>query len=248
MVDTVATLWAAVMAHSLDWRTFCALVSAVVSSFTLITVVIAIYTATRPGIRRRTLRNPGMAYFVIPSQRHHHCDFAHQDSGEHLVQKIVVPSDRKVTVDMIIKPVLNFNTVEVSFGCNHESTVPTKPYAFEYYNRFIELGKRRNVLPGVGEYDDYFDKHQYYHVVQNWQWSAGMVKALGFKIKTNDPGNYHMEFYLFGDAVLGKIPRKKVVLDIAVSDHPVEIMRCCDPKHLGKPCALNGIRPRGSPS
>jgi len=62
-----------------------------------------------------------------------------------------------------------------------------KPYATEYYNRFVIAGKGVSSKPD-GISDDFIDKYHYYHhVTGNRRWSAGVPRAIGFKINSGKP-------------------------------------------------------------
>jgi hypothetical protein len=58
----------------------------------------------RPRIRLRALEHPVDAYFVIPSQLAHGCDFAIQNEDDHLTKAITLPSQCDSLVDLVLFP------------------------------------------------------------------------------------------------------------------------------------------------
>jgi hypothetical protein len=137
-------------------------------------------------------------------------------------------------VDMILCPSMQFDTIETAFGCDGD--LSHKPFPFEYYNRFIVSGHRRHVIPGADKsFDDYLDKHHYYHVVEESRFNAGNVKAMGFKIRTLSSGTYNMKIFFSGSTVRGEFTG----LTIVVSDRMVDLMRCVDPSHQHRDCVVS---------
>jgi hypothetical protein len=89
--------------------------------------------------------------------------------------------------------------------------------------------------------NDYFDNYHYYqHVVANRRWSAGIHRAIGFKIKTGKVGRYPMNLSFTGDVISGDIQGDLAIL---VQEEPGErIMTCLRPEHMSRDCAV-GLRP-----
>jgi hypothetical protein len=211
-------------------------VAGVIAAF--LTGVIVFYLEVfERGRHRRRLLHPGTAYFVIPSSIHYVCDYAIQNELEHLVRTIVLPPRLEIIVDLALRPSVEFDATEVAFGCDGD--LSAKPYAFEYFNQFIIAGHRRNVVPGIHNYDDYLDKHHYYHTVEVSRFNVGNTKAMGFKIRTSSPGTYHVNVHFSGSTVTGTFTG----LSIVVSDTMPDLMRCVDPDHQHRDCAVR-IRPR----
>jgi hypothetical protein len=192
----------------------------------------------RPFRRRRKLRKPVIAEFVLPSAKHHACDFAEQDNREHLLKTIVLPAHSEVTVDLRFTPQLNFEGTEISMGCL--GAINRIPYATEYFNQFIKEGAGQQIKPGPGN-RHYLDKHNYYHIRDNnpRRWTVGQCVSVALKIKTSGPGKYPVEVYFPGDEVEGKAED----LMIVVEDSPRTLMPCKDKQHRRSSCA-RGIKPR----
>jgi hypothetical protein len=226
----MSSFWCAVSAWRWD---IIGGVSSVIA--TLLTLVIVFYLNSFEQLRRRRrLMHPGEAYFIIPSSIHHVCSYAVQNELEHLARTIVLPSHTDVIVDLALRPFMQFDTTETAVGCDGD--LSKKPFAFEYYNRFVVSGHRRHVIPGKDKsFDDYLDKHHYYHTVEESRFNAGNVKAIGFNIRTLSPGTYKMNIYFGGSTVRGEFAG----LTIVVSDRMVDLMRCVDPKHQHRDCAVS---------
>jgi hypothetical protein len=173
----------------------------------------------RPFRRRRKLKKPVIAEFVVPSAKHHACDFAEQDNREHT-------------------PRLNFESTEISMGC--VGAIHKIPYATEYFNQFIKEGAGQQIKPGPGN-RHYLDKHNYYHIRDNnpRRWTVGGCLSVALKIKTSGPGRYPVEVHLPGDEIEGKVDD----LMIVVEDNPTTLMPCTDKQHRRAPCK-HGIKPR----
>jgi hypothetical protein len=174
----------------------------------------------RPIRRRRKLRQPVKSLFVIPARRHHGCDFASQNEDEHLLKTVVLPANSEIIVDLRFEPRVFFTNAEIVVGC--EGDPSTVPHGTEYFNRFIEAGEGKQIVPGSGNLH-YIDKHGFYHVRETpRQWSRGTFRAMAFKFKTQKPGKYQLDIYFMGDEVEGKSTN----LQITVEDRPTTIMHC----------------------
>jgi hypothetical protein len=178
-----------------------------VSAFAAIAAlaVVAHVNILRPLLRRKKSEKPVKTRCLIPSTRHHECDFAEQDAEEHIVETITLPSNSEAVVDFWFQPRLFFSTNEINLGC--EGDRAKIPYATQYFNRFIEEGEGKQIVPGPGN-RHYIDKHHFYHLREGPRvWSRGSVVAMAFKFKTKAPGRYQFE------------------------DDPKSTMRCVSKKH-----------------
>jgi hypothetical protein len=191
----------------------------------------------RPRLRRRRLKMPAHAWFVVPSKRHHGCDFAGQDHDEHILKTIVLPLNSEMTIDFRFKPRLFFHNSEIVIGCEGD----TAPKAKEYFNRFVAEGEGKHIIPGPGN-RHYIDKHGFYHYRESAatrQWSRETFGAMAFKFRTGTRGRYTVDIYFLGDEVEGKNSE----LTVVVEDDPQTVMRCTDRKHKRLLCATKGITP-----
>ena len=190
----------------------------------------------RLDVRRKRVKRPGEAFFVIPAVQYHNCDHAHQNEYEHNTKIIILRADTVSTVDLVIKSLVDFDTDQVYLGVEDNNF--NRPCFIEVYNRFITTGYRRQTVPGDGTSYDYIDKYFYYHFVEHVQWPEGENKALGFKIKTGKAGRYKLNIVFLGAAVYGRVDD----LTIVVSKEPREDICCCIPAYMGWNCAV-GIKP-----
>src|SRR5262249_4055394 len=83
--------------------------------------VIVYVNIMRPAKRRRILRKPVEAWFVIPTKKHHGCDFAVQDAGEHVTKTVVLPEFSEVLVDFSFLPKTFLANSELIIGCDGDN-------------------------------------------------------------------------------------------------------------------------------
>src|SRR5579864_2445127 len=114
----------------------------------------------RPNVRRRRLKKPVKAVFLIPSKIQRDCDFVLQDERTHLVKSIIVPPNHDIIIDLRFEPRMFFTTSEVAIGCDGD--ISKIPYVTEYHNEFIKQGEGKIVVPGPGN-RHYVDWHIFYH-------------------------------------------------------------------------------------
>jgi len=126
------------------------------------------------------------AFFLVPMAIHHACDYGTPGDEELRLTAIVLPANTKVTIDLVVDagaddPLTASKQVGFGFGGDHDK----KPIPDGVNNRFVYSGKGRD-----GSSNDYFDKHFFYHSVQDRELSPGDTLALGFDVTTRDPGTY----------------------------------------------------------
>ena len=192
----------------------------------------------RPGRRRRLLRSPFDAHFIIHNKRHPYaCDYAVQDDYNHAIKEIVVSVNSKIVVDLVMQSKTDFQCTEFYVGCDGEFAA--KPRAIEYFNRFVRQGRAQRVVPGQDGTNDYTDVYDYYHRAQPRTFSAGTPIAVAFNIETRSPGGYPFNINVVGTESRGEVRG----LWITVEDHPVTPMRCTLPEHRELSCANIGVVP-----
>jgi hypothetical protein len=192
----------------------------------------------RPRRRRRQLREPVDAFFVICAGFERLCDYAQQDDEEHVTKTLVLPANTEIIADLVFKPRLSFRTTDVYFGCDGPSD--KKPLALEYVNSFIKIGARSRIIPGPNT-AHYVDIYDYYHAVEEKGWSLGSDMSYAIKIRTRAPGIYVARAFFAGDEVEGKA---ELLIQVEVS--PRTPMKCVKPAHRWKSCS-HGITPLLSP-
>jgi hypothetical protein len=189
----------------------------------------------RPRKSRELQQEPGTAYFLVPTQQGHLCEYASQDANEHILKEINLRPNSEIIVDFVVDIKTSISITEISIECQGE--IEKKPYAIRYFNRFIEVGNEREISPGEGNNRHYIDKHKVYHARGDKTYPPARI-AIAFVIKTREPGIYPVVLEFVGEEVLGSVGN----LYITVEDTPTE-MRCVDPKHEEMACAKDGILP-----
>jgi len=143
----------------------------------------------RPRMRRYKLKHPCDVTFVIPPQRTSQiCEFAVLDDQWHFTREITAPPHSDIHIELRLVPRLNFTQSEFAFGCDGDKNLDTKPFAVEYFNSFIDKGKK--VASPESNEHHYTDRHQYYHITGNRQRSVGQHFIVGLVVRTREPGTY----------------------------------------------------------
>lgn len=177
-----------------------------------------------PKLRRKkrlkALTTPADAFFLITSTKHRKIDFAVQDSEEHLVKELVLPSHAESKIEILLRPRVFFRTSEISFGCHGNREMGDKPCAIEYFNPFIVKGIGRSAIPDTDP-GHIIDHNDYYHLVRDMHWSVGTDRIVGFKVLTKGRGVHKAEVVFGGEEVEGQSE-----LTIRVEDEPKTFMKC----------------------
>jgi hypothetical protein len=188
----------------------------------------------RPRRRRRALRSAAKTFFLVPKARQHECKYAIQDDEEHVLKDISLWPNGETTVDMVIYIKETFSFTEIGIGFLGDPD--RKPYFTKYFNRYVEIGRGREVDPARETDDDFVDKHFYYHRRVNRTVTAGMVLSIAFTIKTRDVGFFPMHIYFLSDEPIGE------GFDCFVTVEGAESLRqCCqEASHKSFRCRLVG--------
>jgi hypothetical protein len=95
-----------------------------------------------PRWRRRVLKRPCKAWFLIASTQQRTISHAIQDHREHYVEELTLASDSEYELDFCYVPTITFTVSDIYFGFNKQDDrdLDTKPIIQSYYNRFIERG------------------------------------------------------------------------------------------------------------
>src|SRR5437764_642506 len=99
----------------------CSLVVGLVTCFVVLNVNIF-----RPRRRKKSLKAPVDAFFIIPAKRHHTCGYAAQDEDieGHLIREVTLPSNSETLVDLVLKVQTHFSFTELIIGCDGDSGKP----------------------------------------------------------------------------------------------------------------------------
>jgi hypothetical protein len=150
-------------------------------------ITIWYFNSIRPFHRKEQLKKATKSYFLIPASTQHPCNYAEQDDEhEHTLTELSLPPSSEMIIDLIMKvrQPISFSEMIVGFKGNPGQ----KPVFTKYHNRYIKVGKGREVDPQAEEEDDYIDKHQYYHRKVARSVSADIVLSFAFTIRTNAIG------------------------------------------------------------
>ncbi len=184
----------------------------------------------KPRLEVRKARKPCEIHFLIPEQHKRILSYASQDDKEHLVDELTLPSNSLVTIELWIKPKMNFHESEFYFGCEGDDV--TKPRPIEYDNRFVERGLASKASPETDR-NHYVDHHAYYHVRTERDLISSEVYVRGFSLKTIAEGKYTARVFFHTSKVLGRAD-----ISIRVEDQPTTEMRCA----IHKSCFIKPMR------
>jgi hypothetical protein len=173
--------------------------------------------------RHFRLKRPCKASFVITSDDRAKIDYAIQDDKEHLVGRIIVPANRDLYVQLLLKAKTAFTQRHIVFGFDPEPERRV-PQIDHYKLQFVKVGNSEK-FPGRDE-GHWIDHHDFYHITEERYRGARQAFTYGFIIKTRDPGDYKLKIEI-------GVEDKHVtyLMDFAVSDAHREKMRCTE--HFG---------------
>jgi hypothetical protein len=182
--------------------------------------VVAYTQIIRPWRRRRRLRRPFDAYFVITTPGRFRMGYVVQDDKEHYVKELVVPSHSEVSIQIALEPKLSFLQHELYFGCDEGLVDEEKPRATEWFVPFVREGVRRSGKPDEAHPGHYTDYNGFYHVRENYLYTKD-ARVIGFKLVTRRTGTFPAQIYFVTDDVRGKAE-----LSIRVEQPARTKMRC----------------------
>jgi hypothetical protein len=190
----------------------------------------------RPWLRRRKLRRPFRAYFLVTSLgRLPPLDYVLQDDEEHFVKELVVPPDSEIPIQIVLEPRVSFLQRELYFGCDEHLTDEKKPRAIEYFVPFVVKGVRGQGKPDAAHPGHYIDYNGFYHVREDYLYTKD-ARVIGFKLVTGATGSYPAQIFTQTDDVRGRADLK-----IKVEQPPKTKMRCFMKGHRSKGCFVTPI-------
>jgi hypothetical protein len=178
-----------------QWPIISAFLSAAAVSLIVYTQIV------RPWKRRRKLKRPFDAYFLITSLGRFPLNYVQQDDREHLVKELVVPPNSEIPIQIVLEPRLSFMEREIYFGCTESLVDKGKPYAAEYFVPFLRKGVRRK--PDAANPGHYTDYNGFYHVRENYLYTKD-TRVIGFKLVTRETGTYPAQIYTVTDDARGR--------------------------------------------
>jgi hypothetical protein len=184
----------------------------------------------RPWLRRRKLKRPFRAHFLITHPNLFTLNYVFQDDDEHYVKEIVVPPNSEIPIQIVLEPRLSFMQHEIYFGCDESLADEKKPRATEYFVPFVREGVRGRGKPDAAHPGHYTDYHGFYHVRENFLYTKD-CRVIGFKLQTGATGIYPAQIYTVTEDVRGKVD-----LVIRVEEPAKTKMRCHLKKHRWRRC------------
>ncbi|MCP4409274.1 MAG: hypothetical protein GY807_16280 [Gammaproteobacteria bacterium] len=161
------------MSMMLSLQIFTAVISFTVAS------MIAWINFVRPWLRNRKLKKPFEIRFKDGSNR---------DSPE--TDELSVAANSEVKINFRIRP--NVHHVVHELILNIQGPSDEKPLVRSFINTFVREGK----ATASPETDDshYIDYNHNYHMMRHREYTKGNSYAVGYVIKTRNPGQYPVLF------------------------------------------------------
>jgi hypothetical protein len=157
-----------------------------------ITVAGIVYHFLKRRERAKLLKDPFEVHFLVPSVTDHKVNYP-QDSEEHHVDELSLPSDSEVDVVVWMNPRLNIVLSELQFGCIGDDN-EAKPEPLYYFNWWVKEGPRKKITP-EDDKGQYRDITNYYHIPYYGRAIPKDEKHLpGLRIRTKKKGIY--EFWI----------------------------------------------------
>jgi hypothetical protein len=224
-MDVISAVWAEM--NTWSWSTI----------FSAGAFFLVLYTGIfRPWLRRRKLRRPFDAYFVITSPGRFQLSYVQQDDREHYVKKLVVPPHTEIPIQIVLHPRVSFMERELYFGCGEHLVDAEKPRATEWFVPFIREGVRRSGKPDDAHPGHYTDYNGFYHVREDYLYTMD-ARVIGFKLLTGRTGTYWAQVYTVTDDVRGRAD-----LVIKVQEPAKTKMRCYRKWHRIRLCFVKPAR------
>ena len=184
----------------------------------------------RPWLRRRKLKRPFRAHFLITPPNRFPLKYVLQDDDEHYVKELVVPPNSEIPIQIVLEPRLSFMQHEIYFGCDESLADEKKPRATEYFVPFVREGVRGHGKPDAAHPGHYTDYNGFYHVRENFLYTKD-CRVIGFKLQTGATGIYPAQIYTVTEDVRGKVD-----LVIRVEQPARTKMRCTRKEHRIRGC------------
>lgn len=223
-------LWAIVAAISTwPWAMFAAV-------FGLLSLLTLWYlNFLKPRRERRKLAYATKTYFLIPARQLHGCEYAVQDEQEHITSELSISPNTTLTLDLVTYVSIPISFAELIVGFLGD--VSKKPKVTKYYNRYVSIGKGREVDPAEEKEDDYIDKHGYYHRRVPRHFSGGVLSS-AFTITTQSEGLYPLHIYFVSERPI----EDRSSSFITVERIPTVKLLCCERDHKHLDCSKGGLR------
>ena len=187
----------------------------------------------RPYWRRKRLKRPCKACFLIAALDQRKISYAEQDAHEHYVEELTLASNSEYEIDFMYIPSVTFSVSEIYFGFNKQDykDLNTKPIIKSFCNRFIERGTNEE-SPETHPDTNFADHHKFYHIRKPKNITRREPYCVGIKIQTRKAGLYEFNLVFSGE----ETGYSKNKLLVRVEDNPTTRMRCVLPQHRWTGC------------
>jgi hypothetical protein len=209
----------------------------------IVAAVVIIYSSGyefifTPWRRRRKLRKPCKAWFLIPASNQRHISYAVQDHSEHRVEELTLRANHEIEIEFLYEPQVTSEISEIYFGCEAQDnlSIEAKPLINAYCNRFIERGTSEE-NPETHPDTNYTDHHKFYHIKKPKVIARNECYSVGCKIQTRQAGRYEFKLFLVGE----EVGHTRNRLFIRVEDTPTTRMRCALGKHRWSGCFIQPL-------
>jgi hypothetical protein len=176
------------MISSFPWNVISTIIAATVLAFAVLEFRRRRKQDSQERERQEKLKDPFEVHFLIPNAMEHKVSYYPQDSEEHRVDELSLPSDSEVDIVVWMNPRLNVVLSELQFGCIGDNE--SKPEPLYYFNWWVREGPRKVIRP-EDDKGQYRDITNYYHMIY---YGRGMPKdeihLPGLRIRTKKKGTY----------------------------------------------------------
>jgi hypothetical protein len=141
----------------------------------------------------------------------------------------------ELIIDLVmhVKHAISYSELIVGFI----GDLDKKPLVTKYCNRYVSVGRGKEVNPAEEREDDYIDKHLYYHRRVSRTVSRGTVLSSAFTIQTRSEGLYPFHVLFVSEEPIGE----EWFLFITVERTETIRMQCLELKHKLRDCWQKGL-------
>jgi hypothetical protein len=115
--------------------------------------------------------------------------FKGSERGSPLTTELRLPAHSEVNINLRIYPLISFHQKEIAFSIKGDQD--KKPLVVGVFNDFIKWGSGRENDPDTND-RHYVDYNDTYRISGSSEQTAGTPGAIGYKMKTRDPGEYNV--------------------------------------------------------
>jgi hypothetical protein len=171
---------------------------------------VGIFEVFKRLLKQYQLREPVRMHFYIPKKEHIRLNYVKQTDTDHLVDELVLPSNKNCLIMIWYKAKLNYH--EDSKYINfRKGEYDVKPSTIKWFNPFIKKGTNRICSPKDNK-NHYLDWWGAYHINSDRNFNKDEVYTGGFIVKTpNIEGEFNLVTSIHTSTRLGnKILKVKI--------------------------------------